>query len=265
MPELPEVEQFRRYFDSTSLNRTVEGVRVRDSRILRGCSGSSLGRALHGKTFRSSLRRGKYLIAETDGEWQVILHFGMTGSLHFSPSRSPDPTGAVVTFRFADGSSLAYISQRLLGQVRLTRQWETERAIATLGPEPLDPEFSLAAFSIRLRSRNARIKTLLMNQRFVAGIGNLYSDEILFQSQLHPLQKASDLTHLQIKRLYRATRRVLHLAVARNADARRFPRHYLFPHRDIGSLCPRCKSPLASLRMTGRTAIFCPHCQPLLC
>ncbi len=263
MPELPEVEQFKRYFDSTSLNRRLASVRVLDSRILRGCTPQSLGRALHGVRFRSSLRRGKYLIAETDGKWQVIFHFGMTGSFHFSltsPHRFP---GSVALFHFTDGSTLAYLSLRLLGQIRLTKQWQTEKEIAKLGPEPLAPRFSLADFASRMRGRKARIKTILMSQTFVAGIGNLYCDEILFQSQLHPLKRASNLSDEEIKSLYRTVRRVLRLAVARNADAGRYPQHYLFTHRAVGNPCPRCKTPLTSLRIGDRTAIFCPHCQPL--
>ncbi len=263
MPELPDVEQFRRYFDSTCLRRSIRTVRVKDSRILRGCTGPSLGRALHNRMFQCSLRRGKYLIVKTDGQWQVILHFGMTGSLRFSHPRERNSPSAVLTFHFADGSKLTYVSQRLLGHIRLTKQWQAEREIARLGPDPLDPRFTHEQVACRLRSRKGRMKTLLMNQTFLAGIGNLYSDEILFQTQMHPLQNASLLTESQVKHLYRAARRILGAAIARHADIPSLPRSYLLPHRAIGNPCPRCKSPFASLRLGGRAAIFCPRCQPL--
>lgn len=258
MPELPDVETFRRYLNATALHQRIERVRVRHKRVLVGTSARRLRQTFHGRTFKATDRHGKYLFARTDRTPWLVLHFGMTGSLAYEKDRRPGDHDRVL-IDFDNGYSLAYICGRLLGKVTLTdspRQFVQER---NLGPDAM--AISAQAFASCIKDSRAAIKSCLMNQQRVAGVGNIYSDEALFQSRLSPELKGETLTQAELHRLYRQMQRVLAMAVDRQADPARLPSSWLLPHREEGASCPRCGDKIQRTKVSGRSAYWCPHCQ----
>jgi formamidopyrimidine-DNA glycosylase len=266
MPELPDVEGFRRHLEAGALHRTIQAVAVRSATILRGLSGAALARALRGRRMTRTRRHGKQLfIALDDGRW-LSMHFGMTGSLRCFEGEEDDPPYDRLRLDLDDGHHLAYVSRRMLGGVAIETDPDAFIEREGLGPDALDPALDEQAFLARIDGRRGRIKALLMDQQVLAGIGNLYSDEILFQAGLHPLLAVASLEPLQRRRLYRCMRRVLQVAVKRGAGSEQglegLPAGYLLPRRREGARCPRCGAGLSTLKLAGRTAFYCPGCQP---
>ncbi|HNY77313.1 MAG: DNA-formamidopyrimidine glycosylase family protein [Sedimentisphaerales bacterium] len=258
MPELPDVEIFRRFVDETSLQRRLADVRVFNRRVLNDLSPQRLKRALQGRSFHSTARHGKHLFVEVDGSLWLVLHFGMTGHLDFGRQRRTGPHDRVV-FVFADEYSLAFVCARLFGRITLAQSVEEFVADKRLGPDAM--AVSAQEFALRVCRSRATIKSILMDQSQVAGIGNLYSDEILFRSRIHPAFPGRRLTTGQAACLYRNTRKVLRMAIEREADPWAMPQSCLLPHREREGCCPRCKAALTRQTVAGRTAYWCPQCQ----
>lgn len=260
MPELPDVEAILKYLKATSLNKRIDVVKVPNSRIVKGGI-KDLKYGLIGHYFQEAKRRGKFVIIKTDLPKYLIFHFGMTGYLRYFKDKTNIPPYTRVLFGFKNSYYLAYISQRMLGGIWLTQYPKEVSTIASMGPEPLDPDFTLEAFQKRLRNRSKTIKTLLMDQRFIAGIGNLYADEILFQAGILPYRKAKDLNKKEGIRVYRKIRGVLKEANKVNAEVWRLSHKFIIPHRHGDSMCPRCGKDLKSTSIGNRTSFFCPQCQ----
>jgi len=186
MPELPDVELYKRHLDATCLGRTIRHVAVADARILADLPAGELARRLEGARIGASRRHGKHLLVDLGPPGWLTLHFGMTGALkHFTDSEQ-DPPYDRVRFDFADGHHLAYTDVRLFGRVGLASDADAFIAAEGLGPDALDPRFDFAAFERALAGRKRDVKSALMDQEAVAGIGNIYSDEILFQAGINP-------------------------------------------------------------------------------
>lgn len=265
MPELPDVHAFRKYLDSTALHRKIARTRVLDTRILDGVSQRKLAGRLKGAALKSSTRHGKYLFVKIDSNGWLVLHFGMTGELHAFKDRFSDdedvPRFTRMLIEFADGGRLAYCNMRMLGRVGLTDDLEKYIEQHELGPDALDDSLTADDFLERASGRSGTVKALLMNQSIVAGVGNEYSDEILFQQRLHPSTKAKDLDEKALRKLFRTMRRVLSTASKHLARTDRFPRTYLLRERDEDGHCPRCGTALKKVTVSGRTSRFCPKCQ----
>jgi formamidopyrimidine-DNA glycosylase len=266
MPELPDVELYKRHLDMTCLGRTIRRVVVGDTRILADVSAAELAQRLEGARITASRRHGKHLLVDLGPVGWLTLHFGMTGSLWHFTEGEQDPTYDRVRLDFADGHHLAYINARLLGRVGLTADADAFIAAQGLGPDALDPRFDLAAFERSLKSRKRDVKSLLMDQEVVAGIGNIYADEILFQARLNPRTRCDRLDADARQRLFGQIKEVLTTATASGAGAERLvdrlPASFLIPHREKGARCPRCGAEIASVKFSGRTAYYCPRCQP---
>jgi formamidopyrimidine-DNA glycosylase len=270
VPELPEVESYRRFFERHALDRAIASVDCRDRLVVGTLGRADLDRALPGRAFRSTRRHGKYLFAEAVGGkrrgeepvW-VVFHFGMTGSFESLSSGEPDPPFTRVLFRFRDAGALAFVCPRRFGRVAWIRRPEDLIASKRLGPDPLDPTFDSGILRRALGTRRGAIKAQLLDQTAVAGIGNLYADEALFQSGIHPRASATALRPSEWQRLRRALDRVLRTAVRATDAPRRFPRSWLFERRRAGERCPRCGGRLASAVVGGRTTYFCPRHQRL--
>jgi formamidopyrimidine-DNA glycosylase len=257
MPELPEVEIFKRYLNATSLHQRINRVDVRNAYILKETSARELGRRLKGRSFESSRRHGKHLFVRANGDLWLRLHFGMSGSLHYFKNDEQAPRHARVVFVFAGNHCLAFDDQRQFGQIGLLKDVDDFLKKRALGPDALDLE--LAEFRKILGKRRGTVKSMLLNQKLIAGIGNIYADEILFRARIHP---ATEISRLSDKRpLFRATRYVLEKAIAANAESNQMPKSWLLPHRGKGEKCPRCRRELKSATVGGRTAWFCAHCQ----
>jgi formamidopyrimidine-DNA glycosylase len=259
MPELPEVEIFKRYLDATSLHQRIDGVDVRKAYVLKDVTAQALARGLKGRRFESSRRHGKHLFVRADGEVWLRLHFGMTGSLHYFKKNEEVPRHTRVLFIFADNHRLAFDDQRQFGQIGLLNDIDEFLKTHALGPDAL--EIDLAEFRKIVGRHRGALKSILLNQQLIAGIGNIYADEILFRAHMHPATEISRVSDKALTKLFKATHYILEKAIASKADVNQIPKSWLLPHRGKHGKCPRCGRELKSLPIGGRTAWFCPHCQ----
>jgi formamidopyrimidine-DNA glycosylase len=259
MPELPEVETFKQYLDNTSLRQRIIGLEVRDAYVLKRGSPRRLARQLKGRRFENSHRHGKHLFVRAGGELWLRLHFGMTGSLEYLNQNRVAPRTARVIFRFANNCRLAFEDQRKFGEVELIENVDEFLQARGLGPDAL--EVNLSQFKAILEKHDGAVKAILLNQRLIAGIGNLYADEILFRARIHPATEAGGLSDKALRRLFLATRHVLEKAIALKTDFSHLPKSWLLPHRGKRGQCPRCRCALKSATIGGRTSWFCAHCQ----
>jgi formamidopyrimidine-DNA glycosylase len=257
MPELPDVEGFRRYMSRHAGGRRVKGVRVPAADVVRNTSAQGLARALKGRKLSAPRRHGKWLLAPTDGPI-LILHFGMTGGLHWTASPDGEDRHDRVIFEL-DGGELRYRNMRKLGGVWLARdEAGVERVIGNLGPDAA--ELSAAEFEELLRRRRGGIKATLMNQRLIAGIGNELSDEILWQARIRPSTRITRLSKRRRAALYEAMDEVLRESMRRG----RIPRHRSWLTSQRGErdpTCPRCGGRIKRTPVAGRTSYWCPRCQ----
>ncbi len=260
MPELPDVEVYRRYLDAHALNQRVERVRVEQPHVLEDISPQALGRRLRRQPFTATRRHGKNLfVATASGREWLHLHFGMTGRLAYVPSTEPAPGHTTVRFDFVNGHTLAHVDQRKLGRVGLVTDPEDYITAHGLGPDALT--VACDAFVQQGAQRNGGVKAWLMNQQALAGIGNVYADEILFRARLDPAVPLPQLDERRLAALHEATREVLEGAIDAAADPARIPPDWLLPHRRRGAACPRCGTPLDRRQVAGRTTWRCPACQ----
>src|SRR5262245_57273478 len=212
MPELPEVETFKRYLDSTSLRQRITTVEVQDAYVLKRISARALARRLKGRRLENSHRHGKHLFVRTGSELWLRLHFGMTGSLEYIRHDEPAPKSARVIFHFANHSRLVFNDQRKFGEIELVEGVDEFLQTRGLGPDALD--VSLSQFKRVLGKHRGAVKAILLNQELIAGIGNLYADEIVFRARMHPATHAASLNDKNLRQLLRATHDVLEKAIA---------------------------------------------------
>jgi formamidopyrimidine-DNA glycosylase len=263
MPELPDVENYRRYLQRHGLHKKIEGVTVGAAGILKGVSGTGLARMLKGRTLERARRHGKHLLAAVDdGRW-LAFHFGMTGRFEHFRDGDEEPPYDRLRFDFAGGEHLAYVNPRKLGRVELVDDADDFIHSKKLGPDAASVDEK--TFRERLRTKRGAVKAALMDQSLFAGIGNVYSDEILYQAKIHPRTGVAALDDATVKGLYRAMRRVLDTAVKKGAGAedleQRVPKTWLLPRRKRGADCPRCGGKIATVKLQSRTAYLCPRCQ----
>ncbi|WP_323843803.1 Fpg/Nei family DNA glycosylase [Microbulbifer magnicolonia] len=259
MPELPEVELFRRYFNATALHQSIDRTQVLAPSLLVDASPQGLGRALKRNRFQSTSRHGKYLFAQLDTGKCLVLHFGMSGRLDYGKRDRGPPEYTRFSVRFESGYQLDYVAPRKLGRIALTDSPEAWVAQRQLGPDALaigEEEFVHLA-----GGRRAGVKSWLMDQQSIAGIGNEYSDEILFHAGMHPQRKLTELRKSDFGRLFKKMRAVLQTAIDSDVDAEQLPRAFLLPHRHRDGRCPGCDVRLETVKVAGRTAWFCPKCQ----
>ncbi|MGW7363228.1 Fpg/Nei family DNA glycosylase [Streptomyces sp. NPDC054841] len=259
MPELPDVEGFRKVLSTCGRGRRVTNVDIRDAGVLRGVTARRLRKEMEGARFGKPWRHGKWLIAPTDGGPTLVWHFGMTGALLCASVEDPlDPHDRVV-LTLDDELQLRFRDQRKLQGVQLAGEdAAVERILAGLGPDALAVD--RAAFLELLAGRRGAVKGVLMDQSVLAGLGNLLSDEILWRARVAPGRPARDLSEAEGRRVYAAMGRVLKSSV----NAERVPprRTWLTGRRDDSEPeCPRCGQPLRSRRISGRRTLWCPHCQ----
>jgi formamidopyrimidine-DNA glycosylase len=259
MSELPDVEIFKQYLDVTSLHRKIESAKVPDKWILESISENRLANVLEGKTFHSTRRHGKCLFVELNDQTFLVLHFGMTGFLKYFKKMDRKPEHTRLLIEFANGYLLAYDCQRMLGKVSFTKDIEKFIRANVLGVDAM--EVDRETFKDLLGTTRARVKSVLMNQKLLAGIGNFYSDEILFQAEVHPKTKANTLNEERLKRIFSQMRKVLKTAIDCRADPEKLPKSYLLPQRHSKGKCPRCGIAIAKKKTYGRSAYFCPKCQ----
>ncbi|MFO8037502.1 MAG: DNA-formamidopyrimidine glycosylase family protein [Anaerolineales bacterium] len=261
MPELPDVEVFRRYFQSTSLHQTITGVKVCSQRILEDTSEGDLRRLLIGHTFLGTDRHGKYLFLDVEDKGWMGLHFGMTGHLAYYKGDGKAPEYTRAKYDFKGDYHLALVMPRKLGSIFIAERMQDFVKKKALGPDVYKESFDKRTFLELISNRRGMVKSQLMNQQLMAGIGNVYSDEVLFQAKIHPRKQLGALTEDEKGRIYRTMQEVLETSIERQADPNRFPDGYLTPHREKGGTCPRCGHEIKKVKVSGRSSYFCPQCQ----
>ena len=255
MPELPEVEIYARYFAAHALRQKIARVDVRDARIL-GVREEVFARAVRGRQFRRVARHGKHLFADAGEQW-VHFHFGMSGDFAYYRDSSEEPRFARVVFDFANGAHLAFEDMRLFGVVDVTPEPDVYIEEHSLGPDPLEPSFTRKRFRKIVGSRRGAVKALLMSQDIIAGVGNLYADETLFQTGVHPRRPVNELAAAEVVAIHTTMRKILRDVIARKMRGASYPPRYLIPHREEGDRCPRCGGEIGRTVVFGRTTYFC--------
>ncbi|MFW5717803.1 MAG: Fpg/Nei family DNA glycosylase [Spirochaetota bacterium] len=265
MPELPDVEYLRRYAESTSLHRPIDRTSLYSQRLLNKTSTQLLARRLKGSSFSAASRHGKHLFLELDrpgasapGREALMLHFGMTGTLDYHESDAP-PEYTQLDIAFEGGTHLSYICKRMLGSIAIVDDVADYIEDQDLGPD------ALAVTVEQLREivgeRRGAIKSTLMNQGRLAGLGNIYTDEVLFQAGIDPRRKCSEIAEDEIAAIHREISRVCRTAADAHADPDRMPESFLIRRRTPGAECPRCSGSVAKVTISGRSAYLCEGCQ----
>jgi len=257
MPELPEVETFKRYLDKTSLKQLIQDIQVIDNRIL-DSEEIDLRQSLKGRRFESSTRHGKYLFVYLKPRY-LIMHFGMSGDLEYYDKNEDPPKFSKVIFQFNNGFSLAYISIRMFGKISVANSIEDFIENQKLGPDAY--KMTLEDFQEAVQRRSAIAKNALLNQSFIAGIGNIYSDEILFRTKIHPKTNINSLSDSKVKELFVSIKEVLEFGIKKKGDLSIYPNEFLIPHRRKEEKCPICNSDITRFEISGRHGFFCPSCQ----
>lgn len=271
MPELPEVETIKRTLEPKILGRRIENAEVFYRGIIKCPSIDEFVDRVRGCSIIKLKRRGKYLIIELDNGSSMIISFRMTGQLLYVDKNDIYPydkhTHAV--FKLANGAELRFREPRKFGRIALVKTSEVENAkeIAKLGCEPFSPEVNEDMLFQFLKSRRGKIKQLLMDQSFICGIGNIYSDEILFYAGIHPERISNSLTFEEVRALYEGMIKVLNEAIEQrgtsvkdyvdgNGEKGNY-QHLLKVYGKKGAKCCRCGSEIISTKVGGRTAHFC--------
>jgi len=270
MPEYPEMEHYR-----TQLSQRLGGQKIDNVVVNREASvnepAETFVSALIGRTVLFVERRGKHLLFHLDDGNRLLLHLMLGGWLAYGTEGPKEDSHFQVILTFGDGNSLYFGGLRLGYLHRISAKTAFE-LMKELGPEPFDPRLTPEAFRKRLAGKKGKLKTTLTDQRFLAGIGNCYSDEICFEAKLHPATSAAKLTEEQANRLYAAMRKVLTEA----KEAGGYMDHPLTPDDKLtggfnercrvydrkDEPCVECGTPIAFETLTGRKMFYCPHCQP---
>jgi formamidopyrimidine-DNA glycosylase len=273
MPELPEVETVRTQLEPVLAGRRFERVEIHDPRLVRPYEPAEVAAELEGERVTAVERRGKYLIVRFESDRVLLIHLRMTGSLrHSSDGLDEDPHRRAVV-KLDDGSDVAYRDVRRFGTWLVLEPGELAPYLSTrVGDEPLDALFTSARLGERLAKRRAPIKAVLLDQRTLAGLGNIYVDEALWRARINPLCPAESIDRNELRRLHNAIRAALEAGIARQGSTLR---NYALPDGSSGSMqhefkvygrggepCDRCGTPIAKTRVGGRGTWFCPTCQP---
>jgi formamidopyrimidine-DNA glycosylase len=276
VPELPEVESVRRRLASALEGRRFERVEIADARLTRPFDPGEVARELEGEQVVAVDRRGKYLIVRFESGRALLVHLRMTGSFRLRSRADvelPEDVYRRAVVRLDDGSDAAYRDVRRFGTWLLLEPGELQPYLdARVGPEPLDPEFTARGLAARLAKRRAPVKAAILDQRTLAGVGNIYADEALWRSRIHPLREARSLEPREIRRLRQAIRDVLLLGIERQGSTLRdyaLPdgepggmQHELKVYGRLGEPCDRCGTPIERIVVGGRGTWYCPRCQP---
>lgn len=274
MPELPEVETIRSKLSPLLAGRTFRRVEILDGRLTRPEAPGPVAAELVGERVADVRRRGKYLIFAFESGRHLVVHLRMTGGFQYRTEPSDGDPHRRAVVELDNGSEVAYRDVRRFGTWLLLEPGELDRYLAArIGGEPLERSFTAASFGRRLEGRRAPIKSALLDQRAVAGVGNIYADEALWFARLHPLRPAGELDADEVAALTRAIRKALRRGLERQGATLRDYRdpagasgrmqHEFHVYGRDGEPCDRCGTPVEKTRVAGRGTWFCPGCQAL--
>ncbi|MFZ0490847.1 MAG: DNA-formamidopyrimidine glycosylase family protein, partial [Salegentibacter sp.] len=231
MPELPEIALYTKYAEGTALNKEIAKISFPNGKKLLQVSEDDCKKALLHKEFSSTDRLGKYLFLNTDKGKCLVLHFGMTGKLE-SYQHEEHPKNSEMIIEFKDSSKLSFVCRRKLGKIFLAEGKEEFQKEHELGPDALNLNWT--DFKKLLQDKRGSIKGALMDQHLLAGLGNVYSDEILYQCGIHPKSKVEKLSEAEKKEIHKQMGKVLKMAIKEEGQRSEFPEDYLTPHRKEG-------------------------------
>ncbi len=260
MPELPDVETVARMLRRTVAGRRITGVRVLTPPTVRSPHPRRFIRQLTGRTVRHVDRRGKYLLIRLSRPLTLVVHLRMTGDFEVVPHAAPVHPHTRVILQFGR-RDLRFIDQRRFGHMDLVPSEAESGLVGHLGVEPLDPSFTMKRWKALLDGRRGSIKSVLLRQDLIAGIGNIYADEILWQARVHPARSVHRLRPAEVARLHLIIRGVLRRAVASLSRYGRPVGRFLEVRGEPDAPCPRCGRPITTARVAGRTTYFCSTCQ----
>jgi formamidopyrimidine-DNA glycosylase len=267
VPELPDLEVIREFLAPRLVGVSIVSAKVRRPLVVRNLLGGDTAGRLAGRRFAAVERRAKFLLLPLDDDTTLVINPMLAGRLRYGPPLTRHRKRDALVLQLADGHELRYHDAKDMGKVYLTADLAQVPLFATLGPEATDPELTLDLFRERLRRHRGEIKGVLTNQSFVAGIGNAYADEILWQAQLYPFRRRPSLTDEEVARLYEAMRSVLAEAIETLRDRVGEAvdvevRDFLAVHGRAGEPCPRCGAAISKVTRQRRTTNFCRTCQP---
>ena len=244
----------RRLLEAGALHQKIRAIDVKDARILNSLSPQELERALTGRRLSTAVRHGKRLFLQIQsGKW-LTLHLGLTGWPVVLEKGSPEPRYTRLRIDFEGGAALALEDLRIFGEVGLTESPQAFLSQRGVGTDAL--QMDKGSFLTAMSGRKGRIKPSLLDQGLIAGLGNLYADEALFQSGICPQARCLKRNRLEV--LFCAIQEVLRTSLACNADFERLPDSYLLPHRRPGGACPWDGALLEKIKIAGRTCYYCP-------
>jgi formamidopyrimidine-DNA glycosylase len=274
VPELPEVETVRRRLEPVLVGRRFERVEIDDPRLTRPEEPADVAAELTGERVAAVERRGKYLVVRFESGRVLLIHLRMTGNVLHTPAGKPAPdiSHRRATVELDDGSDVVYRDVRRFGTWLLVEPDELDPYLGSrLGGEPLGRTFTTKSLAARLATRRAPIKAALLDQRTLAGLGNIYVDEALWRARIHPLRPARELEAPEVRALREGIKRALDAGIARQGATLR---DYRQPDGSTGSMqnefkvygrtgepCDRCGTPIEKTRAGGRGTWYCPTCQ----
>jgi formamidopyrimidine-DNA glycosylase len=255
MPELPEVQTFKQYFDAAAIGQRIAAMTVHDDKIIRNMSGPAFADALTGRTITGSIRRGKYLFAQLDNDHDVLLHFGMTGDLNLYQEQEERGRFERFAFHFTDGNTLGFDDTRKFARILYLEDREAYIKEVSLGPDAL--ELEEAYFLKALAGRKTTLKGALLNQKIVAGLGNLYVDDLCYQLRIHPATRVNQLSEEQLQSVYRKIVEMMTLATENPPHYREYPEKWFWhTWRKEGGIDPETGGAVKIIKVAGRTTYF---------
>ena len=275
MPELPEVETVVRTLRPHLVGRTFTDAKVYWHRTIGAVPVEDFRQRLVNRSIVDVSRRAKYIVLTLDGSDRITIHLRMTGELRFSPpdtAERPELQHRRLSFHFQDGSWLDFDDVRKFGRIQILDEVAWRELNESLGVEPLDAGFTAETLHSIFHGRRRQLKPLLLDQRIIAGIGNIYADEALFRARLHPLQASDRISTVKSKHLHESIVDVLGNAIEHRGTTLQNYRSGLGEQGEnqsqlqiygsaAGSPCPRCGSPIKKITVGQRGTVFCPRCQ----
>lgn len=267
MPEMPDLEIIKEVLSERVVGLSIEGIEVRKPVVTRDLTGDGFQAGLSGRSIDKVERRGKFLIFTLSGIRYLVINPMLAGRIRWCPHRERPTPAPIVVLQLYNKTDLRYSDPKLMGKVYLADDLHAIPTFAAQGPEALDPQLTLEVFRERLRQHRGEIKGILINQGFIAGIGNAYADEILFRARVYPYKKRPRLTPAEIETLYLSMREVLTEAIEVlrkrvGTDIHIEIRDFLQVHGRGGQPCPRCGTPISEITAHQRLTNFCRTCQP---
>ncbi len=271
MPQLPEAETIKEDLRELVVGSRILRTEVPDTALVEEHSIEEFARYINEVKITGAWRRAKHIILELEGEYSLDLQLKLAGQLLLAPPVEVPESAVMLIFHLDDEKRLYLRDELRLTRARLFGPGELEEGLSDLGPDPLEEGFSVEYLRQNLGGRRSRIKPLLMEQRLVAGIGNIYADEILYDARIHPRRKASTLSMEECRALHAAIRENLEAGIEHRGTTVQFHRdllgrpgehqHYLRVFERGGQPCPECGGKVSQEQVGGRTTYYCPECQ----